>query len=270
MGRVGILGTDLGSQVMYAALGGAVRELRLPSPQEFVLPGVRWGAFDELLTPAFWCGQAWQHQQLGTYANLRLGETLEEEVAACLLGGYGMPAELALAAYRRLRDIGMLNGTPQAEEIEAVLSIPFDDHGQLRKYRFPRQKAIYLSASLRLLTGFSEPEDDRQFRDCLAQLPGVGLKTASWVVRNLRPFSSVAVIDVHILRAGRYIGLFPDTWEPSRNYRDLEHRFVEFAGALNVPAPTLDSIMWHYMRRLSSSLLSFKSSVLKEQLTMFA
>jgi thermostable 8-oxoguanine DNA glycosylase len=257
-------------QVMYAAFDGVVQQLTLPSPDSFVLPGVEWGAFDELLTPAFWCGQVWQHRQLGTYASLRLGETLVEEVAACLLGGYGMPAELALAAYRRLRDAGMLNRTPGAEEIEAALSQPFENHGQLRKYRFPRQKAVYLSASLQLLREFSEPEDDRQFRDCLAQLPGIGLKTASWVVRNLRPLSSVAVIDVHILRVGRHIGIFPRSWEPARNYRNLEERFVEFADALNVPAPALDSIMWHYMRRLSSSLFRSNSPALKEQPTMFA
>ena len=257
-------------QVMYAAFDGVIRQLTLPSPDEFALPGIRWGGFDELLTPAFWCGQAWQHRQLGTYSNLRLGETLEEEVAACLLGGYGMPAELALAAYRRLRNTGMLNRTPRAEEIEAALSQPFENQGQLRKYRFPRQKALYLSASLQLLVGFSEPKDDRQFRDSLAELPGVGLKTASWVVRNLRPLSSVAVIDVHILRAGRHMGLFPDSWEPARNYRDLECTFVEFADALKVPAPALDSIMWDYMRRLSSSLFRSKGFTSNEQLAMFA
>jgi hypothetical protein len=45
----------------------------------------------------------------------------------------------------------------------------------------------------------------------------------------------------HILRAGRHIGIFLDNWEPTRNYRNLEQRFVDFAEALNVPAPALGS-----------------------------
>src|SRR3954463_6907536 len=90
-------------QVMHAIISGAPRQRLLPEATDQVLPGVVWGAFDELLTPAFWLGQAWQHEALGTFSDLRLGRSLVEELAACLLGGFGMPAELGLAAYRRLR-----------------------------------------------------------------------------------------------------------------------------------------------------------------------
>jgi thermostable 8-oxoguanine DNA glycosylase len=252
-------------QVMYAAIAGAVRELTLPGPCEFVLPGIRWGAFDELLTPAYWCGQVWQHTELGTYSDLRLGRSLAEEVSACLLGGYGMPAELALAAYARLRRAGMLHRTPKADEIETALLEPFENHGRLRKYRCPRQKALYLSACLERLTSFSEPEDDLLFRDRLAELPGIGLKTASWVVRNRRPSSPVAVIDVHILRAGRYLGIFPDSFEPQRNYRELENRFVSFAEAIGVATTTLDSVMWDYMRRLPSAVFNRNNASMKQE-----
>lgn len=254
-------------QVMYAVIDGAVRQLTLPEPSEFVLPEIRWGAFDELLTPAYWRGQVWQHLQLGTFDNLRLGHSLIEEVAACLLGGYGMPAALGLAAYHRIREAGILDGLPEAFQIEDVLSEPFQVDGHFRKYRFPRQKARYLSACLVALATFSIPEDDRLFRDHLAQLPGIGPKTASWVVRNLRPSSAVAVIDVHILRAGRFIGLFPYSWEPQRNYRELEGRFVAFAEALEVPTALLDGVMWDHMRRLSPVVFG-RVSPSSKQLTM--
>ena len=39
------------AQVMHANLHGVLRTLRLPEPDEPVLPGIIWGAFDELLTP---------------------------------------------------------------------------------------------------------------------------------------------------------------------------------------------------------------------------
>ena len=46
-------------------------------------------------------------------------------------------------------------------------------------------------------------------RDALTAIPGVGLKTASWAVRNHRASDSVAVLDVHIVRACEHLGVFP-------------------------------------------------------------
>jgi thermostable 8-oxoguanine DNA glycosylase len=237
-------------QVMYALIDGTVERLELPDANEHVLPGVRWGAFDELLTPAYWRGQAWQHELLGTYRQLRLGHTLAEELAACLLGGFGMRAELGLAAFARLRDRGLLDWTPPERLLECNLAEPFVIRGRPRKYRFPRQKARYLAACLRLLSDFTEHGDDLTLRDQLAEFPGIGLKTASWIVRNYRASNRVAVIDVHILRAGRHIGLFAPEHDPQRHYCHLEDAFIRFAAALNTGAGMLDGLMWDYMRRL--------------------
>jgi thermostable 8-oxoguanine DNA glycosylase len=237
-------------QTMHAIICGVVHSLALPAPQDDVLPGIPWGRFDEILTPAYWRGQVWQHQHLGTYENPRLGRTLSEEVAACLLGGFGMKAELALAAFIRLRDLALLNEWASPQTLENALSEPFVINNELRRYRFPRQKSHYLAACLKQLADFAEPINDSAFRDHLMRLPGIGPKTASWIVRNYRASNSVAIIDVHILRAGRYINLFDLTLEPSSDYRELEDRFLRFAAALSVPPATLDSLMWDYMRRL--------------------
>jgi len=237
-------------QVMYALIDGTVERLQLPDANEHVLPGIRWGAFDELLTPAYWRGQAWQHERLGTYRHLQLGNTLAEELAACLLGGFGMKAELGLAAFARLRDRGLLEGTPTESLLECSLEEPFVIRGHPRRYRFPRQKARYLAACLRLLSDFTEPSDDVILRDQLTEFPGIGLKTASWIVRNYRGSNRVAVLDVHILRAGRHIGLFPPESNPQQHYCNLEDAFIRFAAALDTGAGMLDGMIWDYMRRL--------------------
>ena len=54
---------------------------------------------------------------------------------------------------------------------------------------------------------FEEPKDDVVLRDALTAIPGVGLKTASWAVRNHRASDSVAVLDVHIVRACEHLGI---------------------------------------------------------------
>ncbi len=237
-------------QEMYSLIADTIERLELPDPHDFVLPEIRWGAFDELLTPAYWRGQAWQHERLGTYRQLRIGKTLSEEIAACLLGGFGMRAELGLAAFARVRDRGLLHDVPAEDVLERALAEPFIIHGRSRKYRFPRQKARYLSACLKRLSDFNEPSDDVVLRDRLAEFPGIGPKTASWIVRNYRGSNSVAVIDIHILRAGRHIGLFPTEFNPQRHYCDLEDLFIRFAAALDTGAGMLDGLMWDYMRRL--------------------
>ena len=237
---------------MYAVVNGDLCELRLPKPDDQVLPGIPWGAFDELTTPAYWRSQAWQVAATGALGNFRLGRSLIEETAACLLGGYGMPAELGLAAYDRLRERGLLAGLPGPATLEAVLSEPLRIGAACRAYRFPRQKARYLAACLSRLKQFIEPASDVALRDLLATLPGVGLKTASWIVRNYRGSDAVAVIDIHILRAGRHIGLFDANWTPQACYRKLEQAFLCFANAIETRASLLDSIMWDQMRRMPS------------------
>lgn len=254
-------------QIMYSHIAGELRELTLPPVNEEVLPGIFWGAFDELLTPAYWRGQAWQHTESGTFCDFRLGRSLEEEVAACLLGGWGMPAELALAAYSRVRERNLLRPGTTAQELEAALSEPFVFHGRERKYRFIRQKARYLSGCLAQLPDLIPSENDIAFRDRLNELPGIGLKTASWVVRNLRPQSEVAILDIHILRVGQHLGLFPETWRPETHYRQLEARFIAFARAIDVSAATLDGLMWDHMRRLSAILRKTRAPA--EQLELF-
>ena len=254
-------------QTMYAHIAGELRELTLPPVHEEVLPGICWGAFDELMTPAYWRGQAWQHTESGTFCDFRLGRSLEEEVAACLLGGWGMPAELALAAYTRVRERNLLRPGTSAQELEEALSEPFVFQGRERRYRFIRQKAGYLSGCLAQLTDLIPPENDIAFRDRLNDLPGIGLKTASWIVRNLRPQSEVAILDIHILRVGHHLGLFPGDWRPETHYRSLEARFVAFARAIDVSAATLDGLMWDHMRRLSGILRKTRSQT--KQLELF-
>jgi thermostable 8-oxoguanine DNA glycosylase len=238
-------------QTMYAVIGDTLRTLQLPPADQQILPGIPWGRFDHMLTPAYWRGQVWQHQQLGTYQNAPLGRSLIEEVAACLLGGFGMKAELGLAAFSRLQSQGLLEKAPSSLQLEAALMEPFFVQGRTWRYRFPRQKARYLAACLAEFSGFSEPADDVALRDRLTGLPGIGLKTASWIVRNYRCSDAVAIIDIHILRAGRYLRIFAPEREPQRHYRDLEREFLRFASAIGAPAAILDGLMWDYMRRLS-------------------
>lgn len=237
-------------QTMTTVVAGKVRRLNLPDPETLLEHGGTWGRFDELFSPAFWRGQVWQHQFRGTYENHRLGRDLREELAACLLGGFGMPAALALAAYDRLRSDGLLASGACENRFRTALEEPLWVAGRARRYRFPRQKARLLAGALEALNSVDEAAADRDLRNTLMLLPGIGPKTASWIVRNFRQSDVVAILDVHIVRACRLAGIFPRNETPERNYFSLERRFLQLAADLGTPASVLDALMWDYMRRL--------------------
>lgn len=63
-----------------------------------------------------------------------------DEVAFCVLGGYGIKAEINLAAYHRVKSLGLLRTSdlPSASEIESALSEPFEIEGKQIRYRSRR------------------------------------------------------------------------------------------------------------------------------------
>jgi thermostable 8-oxoguanine DNA glycosylase len=249
----------LSMQHAVALIGDTHQQLELPDADDQVMPGVQWGRFEEALTPAFWVVQAWMQQASYQWEN-RLGKTLTEEVTGCLLGGHGAPAEVGLAAYHRVRDAMVEAGTEilDYDTIEQLLLAPLEVNGRRVRYRFARQRAKYLTGALKGLRQIDEPSlSDVAFRAALMGLPGIGPKTASWIVRNRRSSDDVAILDVHIIRAGHYMGFFPEDADPTRNYLRLEQRFLEFCRSAAVRASHMDAVIWSTMRSLNPRLLKF-------------
>jgi N-glycosylase/DNA lyase len=172
---------------LFAYLDGkAIVECTVPKPDTEVLQGVPWGLPEAIFTSAYWMTQFWMHRSHSPARSYRLGATFEEEVVGCLLGGYGIPAEVGLAAFERLRDRGLIF-PPSADSavIAQHLREPLFIAGRKVTYRFWRQKAGYIARTLQILN--ERPADHSSplnLRDYLLHLPGIGLKTASWIVRN--------------------------------------------------------------------------------------
>jgi N-glycosylase/DNA lyase len=235
--------------VFYYNLSGTVVERSLPDPDEMVLQGVVWGAPEVAFTPAYWVTQYWMRDD--TYPlHQRLGESLEEEVVACLLGGYGIPAEIGLAAFARLkeRDLVTAGGQRYREIAEALLS-PLTIDGRQVRYRFWAQRARYIAGALVVLADSAPPTHSAtSLRSYLLAIPGIGPKTASWIVRNWLASDDVAILDIHIVRAGQLMGLYSRSENVTDRYFEMERRFLDFAKALNVPAARLDALIWAHMR----------------------
>ena len=225
-----------------------VIQIELPAPDVDVLPGVAWGSIDAFPTPAYWAYQVIARRVAGLPMRHRLGETLAEEVTACLLGGHGIPASVGVAAFHSLQSLGMCARAASEEELLHHLTRPLVVNGRSIRYRFARQKAKYLSVALRRLSERAPPTSSgRALRDWLVESPGIGFKTASWVARNWLDADDVAILDIHILRAGVLGGFFDTAMTVERNYLDLEAQFIRFSRAIGVRPSELDAVVWFEM-----------------------
>lgn len=192
----------------------------VPDPGETLMPGIRWGRVDQLFTPAFWAAQCWFADEDNQPRSYTIGETFREEVVACMLGGHGIRAEVALAAFRRLKVYGVLDGdAPTVDSVFMLLSRPLRVRARLVRYRFARRKSLYVSEFLQNAPHNTyAPGTDDEFRRWLLGFRGIGMKTASWITRNWRQSESVAIIDVHVHRAGLIAGLFQACDSIARDY----------------------------------------------------
>lgn len=243
------------NQRIAAHRGGELIELDLPSPADLVPEhAFPWGRAEEIGTPAYWAAQAWMWE-MEEPEHFRLGRSLREEVLACLLGGYGIPAEVGLAAYARLKALPP-EALHDAGAVQELLSQPLSVGGRSVRYRFARQKAGHVAGAMLGLREIDTALSDQVLRDALMSLPGIGPKTASWIVRNWRSSDSVSILDVHIVRACRGLGVFQPDWRVERHYRIMEEAYLAFARAVGARASILDSVIWMTMRRLPASIVA--------------
>lgn len=223
------------------------------------MPGLIWGRPDVLFTPAYW-----QYQAKGAsdsdVSSHRLGTSLKAECVACLLGGHGIPAEVGLAAFSAIIADGFIEKhAVTSDELLTTLRRPLRlQSGRMVHYRFANQRSICIAE---LINSFEEPttSDCIAIRNWLTGFRGIGLKTASWIVRNWYGSDDIAILDIHIYRAGLLAGVFDNRQTIARDYLQLERRFLEFAMTLGVRPSLLDALIWHQMKkagRLVHRLLS--------------
>jgi len=216
-----------------------------------------WGEIHVLGTAAYWVEQTRRRPEPRTY---RLGGTLAEEVAACILGGYGIPAAVGLAAYERLHDAGLLQAPIDPAAIRAALARPLSVPGRSRpvRYRFATQRAERVAAALtRLYSCADVPTGPRRLRSLLLDLPGIGPKTASWIVRNWTAADGIAIVDVHVRRAGVAAGFFSPDWQLPRHYDFFEEAFCAVATLGGVSTASLDACIWDQMQALGRAKALF-------------
>ena len=235
----------------------------LPNPEADIIEGVKWGRCDQLFTPAYWKVQYHLHEDIFCKDFYRMSDNLIEEICSCILGGFGIKSEMAVLAFERLRDLDLLLPGTSFGQLHVALTVPFFYKSHWVRYRFPKQKAKYLAellnrGDLHLIPG----ENDYNLREWLLTVSGIGMKTASWVTRNWLNSRNVAILDIHIYRAGLLAGFFNTTKCLTKDYKKMERNYLDFSSALGVDAANLDALIWLQLKEtneLAIEILKLKN-----------
>lgn len=210
-----------------------------------------WGRFDVPGTASFWVDQASRRDHYRRRVQVEVESTdLRSQIVFCLLGGYGVTTEMANATYVELCRRVDLNASPTADSIATALHTPVRLNGRAVRYRFWNQRARRIADALQILDERTPPGDTRALRDWLTALPGIGLKSASWIVRNTTGADDIAIVDIWLVRALTRAGVFPEGWSNPRDYHRYERAFLGYAEAGGVAASALDWCIWDLGRVL--------------------
>jgi thermostable 8-oxoguanine DNA glycosylase len=215
------------------------------------MPGIRWGNYCQLFTPSFWKLQYLLSDFNDDQDCHRLSSSIIEEIVMCMLGGYGIPSEMGILAFKRLKEKDLCRKGVSYENIYELLHQPFEiANGKRVRYRFASQKSKYVYLLLNQHNLCMIPTDcDLSLRTWLLNIEGIGLKTASWITRNWLKSNKVAILDVHLLRAGVLTGFFEANVNVNRHYLKLEKRYLDFCYALEVLPSNMDAVIWNFMKQ---------------------
>lgn len=251
-------------QKAFIKSGRTLIHLDIPPADEEVLPNTKWGDVAGFPTVAYWLFKVLEQRLTSTRIKYKLGNSLLEEVGACLLGGHGIPAANGIAAFEHMKSKNVFDGTIYSEEqLFSWLSEPIKLTDRTFKYRFAKQKSKYLHCAIKKIAKNSAPQKSgKSLRNWLTEINGIGLKTASWVARNWLDADDVAILDIHIYRAGILGGFFNEKMNVEKHYLALEEQFISLAKSMEVSTAELDAIIWFEMQDSSSvhKLLSLREN----------
>ncbi|HWR38123.1 MAG TPA: hypothetical protein VN611_01365, partial [Patescibacteria group bacterium] len=129
---------------------------------------------------------------------------------------------------------------------------PLTREGRFRKYRFVETKPTVIS--LAGLWMWKECEwnvlekietmKSNEVRTWLCDCPGIGMKSASWLLRNVGLNDDCAVFDVHIMRFLSKIGFNVPTQLTEKTYLKLEDNLRNVCVNIGTSLGNLDYLLW--------------------------
>lgn len=130
------------------------------------------------------------------------------------------------------------------------------------RIRFARTRAQQLVMAfshfsrnkISLVSALEERKSESSRREFLVKnIPGIGMKQGSMVLRDTAWARNLAIIDTHIINYMSSIHLLkpdPDLPTSATRYQQYEKQFVDHAAAIGEPVARLDQAAWWVMREI--------------------
>ncbi|SHJ57008.1 Thermostable 8-oxoguanine DNA glycosylase [Clostridium amylolyticum] len=197
--------------------------------------------------------------------NIKLNNTkLIEEFFFIVLGGFGISYELNISALRVLKHKKLLNSNLFINKEDLIITSellknefntkqfePRTKSSELRKYRFIDTKSITVAEAGYWLWSECQWNIDKKLqtegnkaREWLCNCPGVGLKSASWLLRNIGYCENYAVLDVHILRFISKMGIEVPKNLSEKSYLYVEDTLRNLCDNIGVTLGKMDYLLW--------------------------
>ncbi|MGE3062186.1 MAG: N-glycosylase/DNA lyase [bacterium] len=162
-------------------------------------------------------------------------------------------------------ELGFCILTPQSKAIscwEAICSIKkskrkdhksFEIVKHLNKVRFKNNKSKYFEEAQKmwndgLLKEMLKVKEPKEMREYLVKnIKGIGFKEASHFLRNIGYGEKLAILDRHILKNLKLLGIIKEVPKviTKKLYLAIEEKMVSFSGKINIPMSHLDFVLWY-------------------------
>lgn len=197
--------------------------------------------------------------------NIRINDNdiLLDEFFFVILGGYGISYELNRSGLEVIKSKGLINKFLYSDDmvketerkIHKEFSIkqfkPMTKNDELRKYRFIDSKPTVLANAGNWLLNKCEwdlytwlHESEYNLRNKICDCPGIGMKSASWFLRNTGYNFDYAVLDKHILRFIYRIGIEVPDILTEKGYIYIEETLRQICNEINVSLGKMDYLLW--------------------------
>lgn len=169
-------------------------------------------------------------------------EDLFRELVFCLLTPQSR-ARTCWAAVERLVDKSLLAECDPRQILEELVGV-----------RFNERKALYIclarrmfsSQSLRaIISGFGSSFAAREW--LVKNVKGLGYKEASHFLRNIGLGENLAILDRHILKNLKIMGVIDEVPASlsKKTYLDIERKMIGFSKHVGIPMGNLDLLLWY-------------------------
>ncbi len=168
-----------------------------------------------------------------------------KELLFCLL----TPQSKAENAWQIIRDLekeNLILKTPESILKEELKRVRF--RFNKTKYILEAQEKFVKNGRIVLKEIIEQFNDEKEARRWFVKsVKGLGMKEASHFLRNIGKGENLSILDRHILRALKELGIIdaiPKSLTPKR-YEEIENKMELFARDIDMPLSHLDFVLWH-------------------------